>query len=181
MRRLSYSITVAATIFFLCMFMAGVAIAAEAAPDYLTKQLSALGSVPEGTWLAISKGNFKLFVLDGKNVVESFGVAVGKNKGQKQRVGDNKTPEGMFEVIQIQNASYWTHDFRDGKGEIKGAYGPWFIRLGSSWRGIGIHGTHDPSSIGTAASEGCIRMKNEDVQRLRDKYAKIGLKVFIFE
>lgn len=87
----------------------------------------------------------------------------------------------MFEVIQIQNASYWTHDFRDGKGEIKGAYGPWFIRLETGWRGIGIHGTHDPSSIGTAASEGCIRMKNEDVQRLHEKYVKIGLKVFIFE
>lgn len=181
MRRLSCRITVALVITFLSMLPAGVSVAATATPDYLTKQLSALDHVPDGTWLAVSKENFKLFVMDGKNVVESFGVAVGKNKGQKQRVGDNKTPEGMFEVIQIQNASYWTHDFRDGKGEIKGAYGPWFIRLGSNWRGIGIHGTHDPSSIGTAASEGCIRMKNEDVQRLREKYAQIGLKVFIFE
>lgn len=181
MRRLSYCIAVAMVITFLCMFSTGASVAATAAPDYLAKQLSALSSVPNGKWLAISKENFKLFVMDGKNVVESFGVAVGKNKGPKQRSGDNKTPEGMFDVVQIQNASYWTHDFRDGKGEIKGAYGPWFIRLGGSWRGIGIHGTHDASSIGTAASEGCIRMKNEDVQRLHEKYAKIGLKVFIFE
>ena len=32
-----------------------------------------------------------------------------------------------------------------------------------------IHGTNDPSSIGTAASSGCIRMLNEDIADLYDK------------
>lgn len=128
----------------------------------------------------MSKGNFKLFVMDGKNVTDSFDIAVGKNKGQKQKVGDNRTPEGMFKIIQIQNAGYWTHDFRDGKGEIKGAYGPWFIRLETGWKGIGIHGTHDPASVGTNATEGCIRLRNDELSRLKEKYAKIGVKVFIF-
>jgi lipoprotein-anchoring transpeptidase ErfK/SrfK len=35
------------------------------------------------------------------------------------------------------------------------------------WTGIGIHGTHNPASIGTLATEGCIRLKNEDLQELR--------------
>ena len=80
------------------------------------------------------------------------------------------TPVGTFTVDEIDDASSWPHDFGDGRGEIAGAYGPWFISLdtealsGGAWDGIGIHGTHDPQSIGTDASEGCIRLHNEDLR-----------------
>lgn len=175
--------TMLAAAVFLCVavFAAAAAAAGQEAPEYLRRELDAMKPVPGGTWFALSKANFKLFVMDGKNVVESFDIAVGKNRGQKRKVGDNRTPEGMFKIIQIQNSAYWTHDFRDGKGEIKGAYGPWFIRLETGWKGIGIHGTHDPASMGTNASEGCIRLRNEDLLRLKEKYVKIGVKVFIFD
>ena len=46
--------------------------------------------------------------------------------------------------------------------------------------GIGIHGTHDPASIGTCASEGCIRLQNENLKKLKD-YAKVGMQVKIEE
>lgn len=78
-----------------------------------------------------------------------------------------RTPEGIFLVSDIQRASNWTHDFGDGKGEIKGAYGDYFIRLAvPGHKGIGIHGTHLPESIGTRDSEGCIRLENEDLNEL---------------
>jgi lipoprotein-anchoring transpeptidase ErfK/SrfK len=55
----------------------------------------------------------------------------------------------------------------DGKGYINGAYGPYFIRLNVlGQKGIGIHGTHLDSSMGSRASEGCIRMRNEDIEKL---------------
>ena len=130
-------------------------------------------------WFDISKSEHLLRVMSGDKVVETFGVAVGKNKGQKQRAGDMRTPEGTFSVIQVQDASWWTHDFRDGKGEIAGAYGPWFVRLKTGWKGIGIHGTHDPASIGTDATEGCIRLTNENIAKLKEKYVKIGMRVVI--
>jgi len=43
--------------------------------------------------------------------------------------------------------------------------------LGSRWLGIskpsyGIHGTIDPASIGKSVTEGCVRLKNEDVEEL---------------
>lgn len=165
---------------FIAILACGAASAASTAPEYLKKELAAREDIPEGTWLLISKEHFTLFVMEGETPVESFGVAVARNKGQKERRGDNRTPEGMFSVIQIQNASAWTHDFRDGKGEIKGAYGPWFIRLDAfGWQGIGIHGTHDPASTGTNASEGCIRLQNQDVDRLRSQYVKVGIPVLI--
>ena len=36
-------------------------------------------------------------------------------------------------------------------------------------KGIGIHGTDDPGSIGRSASHGCIRLANWDVVRLATK------------
>jgi lipoprotein-anchoring transpeptidase ErfK/SrfK len=45
-------------------------------------------------------------------------------------------------------------------------------------KGIGIHGTDDPGSIGRAASHGCIRLANWDVVRLAPKI-KAGDKVSI--
>ena len=62
-----------------------------------------------------------------------------------------------------------------------GAYGPWFIRLKTGWNGIGIHGTHDPGSIGTDVTEGCIRLQNKDVEELKKQYIKVGLPVVIEE
>lgn len=38
--------------------------------------------------------------------------------------------------------------------------------LGLSLSGYGIHGTNNPLSIGTAASLGCIRMHNKDIEEL---------------
>ena len=62
---------------------------------------------------------------------------------------------------------------------IAGAYGPYFIRLLTPpHRGIGIHGTHAPESIGTRATEGCIRMNNDDLRELRP-YVEPGMKVEI--
>ncbi|XOQ51048.1 MAG: hypothetical protein ACFWTX_07190 [Acidaminococcus timonensis] len=69
---------------------------------------------------------------------------------------------------------------------IQHAYGPWFISLDTrnlsqgKWDGIGIHGTHDPASIGTRASEGCIRMNNDNLQKLKP-YVKVGMKVKVEE
>ena len=58
-----------------------------------------------------------------------YPIACGRALGNKEKPGDMKTPEGLFSVQQIQDASAWTHDFGDGKGEIRGAYGSHFIRL----------------------------------------------------
>ncbi|MGA2141801.1 MAG: L,D-transpeptidase [Brevinematales bacterium] len=130
--------------------------------------------------IVVVKHEYKLYVYKGTDLVKEYQVAIGKNPGDKVRFGDKRTPEGNFYIVQIQKASSWTHDFGDGKGEIKGAYGPWFLRLytgkdatksGKKWIGIGIHGTHDNSSIGTMASEGCIRLHNSDIEELKDLVA----------
>ena len=131
--------------------------------------------------IMISKSSYTLSLYKGDELVKQYPVAVGKNPGDKQRVGDNRTPTGDFKIVSIENASKWSHDFRDGKGKIAGAYGPWFLRLDAKgWRGIGIHGTHDPDSRGTNATEGCIRLSNEDIAELKT-YAYRNMPVVIRE
>ncbi|NLL36721.1 MAG: L,D-transpeptidase family protein [Fretibacterium sp.] len=139
---------------------------------------SALG--PKEYWVRIRKGEYRLYLYRGEKLVRSYSVAVGRNGGNKQAVGDHRTPVGTFRVQSIENSSQWKHDFRDGRGLIDGAYGPWFIRLATGWKGIGIHGTHDPDSRGTMATEGCIRMSNEEVEELR-KVARVNMRVVIEE
>lgn len=131
--------------------------------------------------ILVSKSEYKLWLLHGNDIVQEYSIATGKNPGDKQRVGDNRTPVGNFKIVSIENASKWSHDFGDGKGKIKGAYGPWFLRLDAKgWKGIGIHGTHDPDSRGTNATEGCIRLSNEDIDELK-QYAYKNMPVIIRE
>ena len=127
------------------------------------------GDRSKASHIIISKQDFTLSLYDSDDkLVCRFSVAVGKNYGNKQRTGDMKTPEGEFSIQQIQPASDWGHDFGD-----------WFIRLKTPpHRGIGIHGTHAPESIGTRATEGCIRLRNADLDSLKPM-VKVGMPVVI--
>ncbi len=132
---------------------------------YYTERIS---KIENANFMVISKQDMQLRLIDYKgNTFFSAPVATGKAYGDKQKQGDMRTPEGVFQVSDIQDSSKWTHDFGDGGGEIKGAYGNYFIRLRvPGHKGIGIHGTHAPESIGSRASEGCIRLRNEDLDEL---------------
>lgn len=130
--------------------------------------------------IVISKKKHMLYVVGQKSdTLFSAPIAVGRNYGNKTRPGDMKTPEGVFSISQIQNSGGWTHDFHDGHGERKGAYGPWFFRVKvPRFTHIGIHGTCFPKSIGTHCSEGCVRLHNEDLEKLR-QYVQVGMKCTI--
>ena len=119
------------------------------------------------------------------NLLAIYPVCIARNKGQKERKGDNRTPESYpgkpFSISQIQDASDWHHDFGDGRGSIL-AYGHWFMRLVTpGFSGIGIHGsTNNRESIITGrGSEGCIRLLDEDLIHLKENYAQVGTHVII--
>ena len=119
--------------------------------------------------IIINKGDFTLSHYNFKGeLLQKSDIALGKNPGNKLEMEDLKTPEGIFRITGFENSSTWSHDFKDDSlGIIKGAYGPYFIRLNvPGQKGIGIHGTYDDKSIGSRASEGCIRMHNQDVVKL---------------
>ncbi|MBQ9450586.1 MAG: L,D-transpeptidase [Bacteroidales bacterium] len=131
-------------------------------------------------FIVIDKQGFKLTLADAQGQpVKQYGISCAVNYGPKKVRGDHKTPEGTFKINQLLNAKGLTHDFKDGKGPIKDAYGPWFLRLDvPGFRDIGIHGTPFPESIGTRATEGCIRLRNEDILDLKQR-VKVGTVVII--
>ncbi|MBN2829945.1 MAG: L,D-transpeptidase [Candidatus Cloacimonetes bacterium] len=156
--------------------------------EEITPRIKTLALEEKGDYLLVIKHLFKLFhYQDGKQIAEYF-VAIGLNPGDKEEVGDFRTPLGLFPVVKIEDSSNWEHDFSDGKGSIKNAYGPWFIRLltnekttisGKKWTGIGIHGTHNPNSIGKRATEGCIRLRNEDLVKLVQSLPENGQRTLV--
>ena len=94
-------------------------------------------------------------------LVEQYPAAIGKDEWQ--------TPEGVFEVLQMQQDPAWQHPITH---EIV-APGP-DNPLGTHWIGfwsdgtnqLGFHGTNQEDLIGQAVSHGCIRMRNQDIQKL---------------
>lgn len=131
--------------------------------------LNELKKIKNSNFIIIDKASMTLSQYNYRGILQyQFKVATGKNFGNKNQKGDFKTPEGIFNIEEVVDASSWSHDFKDdNQGPIKGAYGPSFIRLKvPGQKGIGIHGTHDNNSLGKRASEGCIRLNNNDLTKL---------------
>lgn len=70
-------------------------------------------------------------------------------------VGRSATPSPYGEWIVTWKAYH--------SGDI---FGTRFLGLNVPWGGYGIHGTNRPWSIGQFASQGCIRMRNRDIEEL---------------
>jgi len=116
-------------------------------------------------------------------LIARFDCCIGRNYGDKQKSGDMRTPESNianpFIITSIENSSWWTHDFGDGRGRIK-AYGQWFMRLSTGFNGIGIHGsTNNEDKVPGRHSEGCIRLRDADIEVLKSDYAFVGMKVIV--
>ena len=160
----------------------------SAAQEVIT--LPPLPAKPTGkAFIVISKKDLKLRVYDRNAagdtiIVAQYPCCRGKNKGNKQKRGDMRTPESPkgkpFKITMIQDASTWRHDFKDGRGNIK-AYGHWFLRLETPGHsGIGIHGsTNNEKSVPGRASEGCIRLLDGDIILLKKNFAYVGMPVII--
>lgn len=152
---------------------------------------------PAKALVVISKREYRLYVYEtgaDTTLAASFPVCYAKNTGQKTKQGDCATPEcGMsnpFSVSEIKDASTWNHDFGDGRGEIP-SYGHWFIRLDLSKsfpdneavrknRSIGIHGsTSNEPSVPGRDSEGCIRLRDQDIITFHDNYVGVGTTVVV--
>jgi lipoprotein-anchoring transpeptidase ErfK/SrfK len=103
----------------------------------------------------VSENQLTLFT-DGERL-KSYSVATGRR--------GHETPLGTFKIVNKLEDPVW---YKTGAVVASGS--PENI-LGTRWlgfslEGYGIHGTTLPETIGTHASEGCIRMLNRDVEEL---------------
>ena len=106
--------------------------------------------------VVISIPHRKLALIENGAVKKVYPVAVGAAK--------SPSPAGMFEVKnRLVKPTY----YHPGKVIAAGADNPLGTRwIGLSSKGYGIHGTNIESSIGKAASHGCIRMHRKDLEDL---------------
>jgi lipoprotein-anchoring transpeptidase ErfK/SrfK len=112
-----------------------------------------------------------LEVHEGEKLIAAYPVTVGS--------AQTASPIGEWKVRRITKMPTFRYDKEMLKhGQRSGNFhllppGP-RNPVGVMWialnkKGIGIHGTNDPGSIGRAASHGCIRLANWDVVRLAKK------------
>lgn len=108
--------------------------------------------------LVIAKSKHTLSIMLNNEPVYTFPISTGSTP--------EKTPEGTFSIIRkVKNPWYLPKNIPGGDPTNP---------LGSRWLGLnvpntdgykyGIHGTNNRNSIGQNISQGCIRMKNEDVE-----------------
>jgi len=105
--------------------------------------------------IVVSLPDRKLALVDN-DAVTVFPVAVGKPT--------TPSPVGTFTIVsRVANPTY----YKPGKVIGPGPANPLGTRwIGLSEKGYGIHGTDAPRSIGHAQSHGCIRLRNQDVEKL---------------
>ncbi len=112
-----------------------------------------------------------LGVFDGEKLIAAYPVTIGS--------AHNNSPIGEWKVRGISKLPTFRYDKEMLEhGERSGNFhmlppGP-RNPVGVMWialnkKGIGLHGTNDPDSIGRAVSHGCIRLANWDVVRLATK------------
>jgi L,D-transpeptidase ErfK/SrfK len=101
----------------------------------------------------------KLALVENGRIVSVYPVAVGAPV--------SPSPVGTFSIVnRVSNPTY----YKTGKVVGPGTTNPVGTRwIGLSAKGYGIHGTDAPASIGYAKSHGCIRLRNQDIERLFER------------
>jgi lipoprotein-anchoring transpeptidase ErfK/SrfK len=114
-----------------------------------------------------------------------YGVAVGKESfvwsgvakvGRKAEYPTWTPPRSM--IRRKPHLAKWANGMPGGIPENPLGTRAIYLYAGGRDTLFRIHGTNEPGSIGTAASSGCIRMLNEEVENLYDAVS-IGTKVIV--
>lgn len=101
-------------------------------------------------------------------IIQSYRIAVGKELGDKNITGDNKTPEGIYLANGIKSDA-----------ELPEKYGPSAITLnypnhfdqvqGKTGFGIWLHGVIEDRRVEEAnVTEGCVAFYNKDILQIKD-------------
>jgi lipoprotein-anchoring transpeptidase ErfK/SrfK len=135
--------------------------------------------------IIINTAQRALYHVQGRGEAIRYGVAVGKDGfewsgiakvGRMVEWPDWTPPKEM--IRRKPHLAEWADGMPGGIPE--NPLGARAIYLYANGRDtlFRIHGTNEPSSIGTAASSGCIRMLNDEVSELYDAI-RIGTKVIV--
>ncbi len=117
----------------------------------------------------VDLSDFEITVHSHGYYVASYKIGIGQ-KGQS-------TPIGEFKIAEkLENPTYYPQgEPVVSADDPNNPLGEYWLSIGD---GYGIHGTINPASIGKAASKGCIRMLNDDIEQVYDMLS-VGSTVLI--
>jgi hypothetical protein len=119
------------------------------------------------TFITIDRSHFTLRLWKNLRLARSYTIAVGRQ--------GLETPAGQYTIDDKQVNPSWHVPDSAWAGSLAGQVippgpdDPIKARWLGFYNGAGIHGTDELSSLGTAASHGCIRMSIPDVEQLYDQ------------
>jgi len=132
------------------------ALTVAAASQCFAQAPNPAGMQPKKRVVLVSIPDRKLVVLEEGAVIATFPVAVG--------AAASPSPTGEFQIVsRVVNPTYYHPRTVIPSGKDNPVGTRW---IGLSQKGYGIHGTNSPQSVGHAASHGCIRLRNRDMERL---------------
>ncbi|QAS54261.1 L,D-transpeptidase [Halobacillus litoralis] len=110
--------------------------------------------------IVVNKATHEVVLFSDGEEVFKAPAAIGKTK--------ELTPEGRFHIkVKAKDPYYRKKNIPGGDPDNPlGSRWIGFDALGTDGRIYGIHGTNRPESIGKSVSAGCIRLNNEDVEKL---------------
>lgn len=141
-------------------------------------------------YIAVKKQ--KLYLIQGNEIASEYEVSTAK-KGLGSQSGSYQTPTGLHKIAEKVGADVESYGIIKQKVATGSIAEPVLMakstnedlitsrvlhlsgleeginkggEVDSYKRGIFIHGTHEEGLIGTPASKGCVRMRNEDVMEL---------------
>ncbi|WP_417677489.1 L,D-transpeptidase [Roseibium sp.] len=152
-------------------------------PQYLRQTVSYSSRYPAGTIVVDPKKKFLYLVQPGGRAIR-YGIGVGRAGfawSGEARIGFKREWPKWFPPDEMIDRDPQLEKYRDG--QPGGPSNPIGARGLYLWQGnkdtlYRIHGTNAPSSIGTNASSGCIRMWQQDVIDLYDR-VNVGAKVVV--
>lgn len=128
------------------------------------------------TIIIVDRSGFKLRLFKKLKLAKTYPIAVGQ--------AGLETPAGLYTINDKQVNPAWHVPNSDWAGDLAGKTippgpgNPIVARWMGIYDGVGIHGTDDIGSLGSAASHGCIRMNPTDVIALYPK-VPMGTPVYI--
>ena len=140
-------------------------------PPNLRRQLvSYVTTEPAGT-IVIDTPNTYLYLVLGRGKAIRYGIGVGREgftwTGTERISRMSEWPDWHPPKEMIERQPYLPRFMAGGEGNPLGARA---LYLGNTL--YRIHGTNQPSTIGTFVSSGCIRLTNEDVE---DLYSRVNV------
>ncbi len=162
--------TISIFIYFCCV---ATLLSDDTPPAQLPSSLLDLGTGGNSYALVVDKSLSRLDIyrkLDNESIVRvaSYRASTGLNGGDKQREGDERTPEGIYYFIRIREEKELASKY--GLRAFDMNYPNYFDKLeGKDGHGIWLHATDEPERLNEPRTTlGCVVVSNEDIREISD-------------